>query len=229
MFHQLHADVWIVEKPLRILRQNIGSRMTIIRLKNGDLWLHSVVKLTEAEHQELTRLGPVTHIVAPNLMHHLALPEYLSHYPLARFYGARRLERKKRRIPFSETLSATPPPSWRFQIEALEIDGIPELNEVVFFHPASRTLILTDLAFNLQEFSGPVGRLLARFNQCYQTFGPTRLFKSLIRDKTRLANSFRLLLQWDFDRIVLAHGNIIETGAKEKMKSVIPNYGVTLK
>ena len=218
LFQQLTPSIWTVQKPFEILRQDIGARMTVIKLRNGDLWLHSVVKLQDSEHRALAALGPVTHIVAPNLMHHLSLADFVRRYPLARFYGARNLERKRRHIPFSETLSSTPPPSWRGQIEVLELEGIPSVNEVVFFHPESRTLVLADLAFNLQKFKGVLGIVIAKYNRCYKTFGPTRLLRSMIQDKAKFAASIRQLMLWDFDRVIVSHGEIVEKDGKQLMQ-----------
>lgn len=218
MFEQIQQNVWVVQKPFTLYRQNIGSRMTIVRLRDGQLWLHSPVKLSSEEHLALTNLGPIAHLVAPNLMHHLALPEYVQTYPEAQVYGPRGFEGKRPDIAF-KALHKTPTVCWRGEIEFLEVEGSPDLNELVFLHLESRTLIVADLALHLHHFSGPIGALLARANQSYKTFGPSRICKMYIKDERKLAGSIQKLLQWDFDRVILSHGEILERGGREKIRS----------
>jgi glyoxylase-like metal-dependent hydrolase (beta-lactamase superfamily II) len=90
------------------------------------------------------------------------------------------------------------------------------LNEVVFFHPSSRTLIATDLVFNVrgdQPWGIPsVSRLLGVGGR----FGPSRLGRWLILDKEAARASLGMIMRWDFDRVILAHGDIIESGGYKK-------------
>ena len=70
-FVQLDDGLWTVAAPLKALGLAIGTRMTIVRLANGELWLHSPIRPTAEIREAIDALGPVRYIVAPNLFHHM--------------------------------------------------------------------------------------------------------------------------------------------------------------
>ena len=113
--------------------------------------LHSPVKLDAALRQSLDALGEIKAIVAPNRLHHLFLAEYITSYPQARVYTAPSLRKKRPDLRITSELGDEPQNEWRGEIEQHLFRGAPPLNEVVFFHPATRTLVLTDLAFNVSK------------------------------------------------------------------------------
>ena len=64
------ADLWIVDSgPLKVLGMPLPLRMTVIRLGNGDIWIHSPTRYDEALHRAIATLGPIRHLVAPNVAH----------------------------------------------------------------------------------------------------------------------------------------------------------------
>ena len=90
----------------------------------------------------------------------------------------------------------------------------------MFFHPRTRTLVLTDLAFNVQRASSLVTRLFLRANGAWQRFGPSRLARvAFIRDRAAARLGIERLLEWDFDRVVLAHGDVLETGGRDALRA----------
>ena len=95
---------------------------------------------------------------------------------------------------------------------------MPRLNEVVFLHRASRTLILTDLAFNLGSDMPWLSRVMLRINDCYDCFGTSRILRTTFKDRAAIRTSLDRILAWDFDRLVLSHGRNVDTGAKELLR-----------
>jgi hypothetical protein len=95
------------------------------------------------------------------------------------------------------------------------VQGMPRMGEAVFYHPASRTLFLTDLAFNLHSVPGPFARTMLRLMGAWDRFGPSRLAHLFMKDKPALRRSIDQILEWDFDRITLTHGDVVETGGHE--------------
>jgi hypothetical protein len=189
--------------------------MTIIRLEEGRLLVHSPVKLDAELRRSIDALGETRAIVAPNRLHHLFIQDYIAAYPEARVYAAHGLPKKRPDLRFDDILSDTPPAEWRGQIEQRLFRGAPPLNEVVFFHPATRTLVLTDLAFNLPM---ETARKSPLFSTLWDVghFGPHRFVRLRgIRDWKAARDSVERILRWDFDRIIVSHGDILERGGHE--------------
>ena len=90
---------------------------------------------------------------------------------------------------------------------------------MVFFHAASRTLLLTDLAFNFRHCEQLWMRLFMRINGAYGRFGPSRLMRSMIKDKGALRGSLDRILAWNFDRVIVTHGELLESGGREALRA----------
>jgi hypothetical protein len=215
----LAPDLWELDAPLVLAGMHLGHRMTIARLPGGSLWLHSPVAYSDGLAAELAALGSVTHIVAPNCVHDTYLEEWFAAYPAARFHGAPGFERYRRDLKFTDWLGETPPPEWAGTLDQSVLRGMPRLNEVAFLHRPSRTLLLTDLVFNLTGEMPALSRVLFKLNDCYCKFGPSRLLRSTIKDRVALRQSLDRVLAWDFDAIVLSHGANVRTGGKEQLRA----------
>ena len=204
--------------PKFLQKYDFSTRMTVIRLTDGGLFLHSPIRLDGGLRAELDGLGEVRAIVAPNKFHHLFAGDACAAYPNAKLYGALGLPLKRKDLKFAGMLGDEPRPEWRGDIEQRTIKGASMLNEVAFFHPASRTLILTDLVFNVPK-DRPWGiplvfRLMGAGGRC----GPHRFVRWMIRDKEGARESLGLIMRWDFDRVIVAHGDVIEGGGHKKVR-----------
>jgi len=212
-------NIFTVQRPYRVLGMELGVRMTVIRLQDGGLFLHSPVRLDPELKKEMDSLGPVRCLVGPNLFHHLSLRPWREDYPEARLFGVSGLPEKRKNLKFDGVLGETPPPEWAGQIEQVAVKGMPKVNEVVFFHPKSRTLLLTDLAFHIRNDSPFSTRLLFRLiNGGYGRMAPTRLFKTVIKDRKAFRSSLDRILEWDFDKVILSHGHLVHDDGKEAFR-----------
>ena len=99
----------------------------------------------------------------------------------------------------------------------LEMSGNVELNEVVFYHKESKTLVVTDAAYHIASSSTFVSRLLAKIAGTYEVLSPSKLEKIATKRRLDAQESLLTILSWDFDAVVMAHGEVIETGGKEKL------------
>ena len=214
----LAPDLWVAERPQRFLGLEVGTRMTVIRLADGSLLLHSPVALDAGLRRELDALGPVRFAVAPNRVHHLYAGKVAEAYPQARLWIGPGLERKRPDLVFEGILGDEAPAEWRGQLDQAFFRGRPYENEVVFFHRASRTLILCDLAFNFGPRAAAPTRLLMRLLRSYGSFGPSKLDPLLIRDRRAARESLERILAFDFDRVVIAHGDVLESGGHEALR-----------
>ena len=216
MLKEISPDrLWVTGMPLRFYGVEVGTRMTVCRISDGGLWLHSPIKLREGLKEELDQLGPVRFVVAPNKLHHRFVGDYSSAYPEARVYASPGLPEKRRDLPFHGVLEDSPEPGWAGDLDQTVFGGERQLREVVFFHRASRTLILADLVQSAHPGSPWLTRLVTRLNGTYKRPGPPAPVRLGFRDGVAARASLERVLSWNFERIVIAHGRVIETGARE--------------
>lgn len=218
MLTPLAENLWEIDAPLTVLGMALGHRMTVARLPDGSLWIHSPVAYSPELAAALARLGPVAHVVAPNCVHDTYLEGWFAAYPAARFHGAKGFAKFRPDLKFTDTLGDATHPAWSAMFDQHLMRGAPRINEVVFLHRASRTLVLTDLAFNLGPDMPLLSRVLLRLNGCYDKFACSRLLRSTIKDRAAFRASLNHVLAWDFDRLILSHGRNLDTGARETLR-----------
>ena len=119
MLRELAPDLWVAEQPFRFLAMEVGLRMSVIRLRDGGLFVHSAVQLDPPTREALDALGQVRFVVAPNRFHHLFVADYVQDFPKAEFHRAPGLEKKRADLKFTSLLGDTPPPGWAGQLEQL--------------------------------------------------------------------------------------------------------------
>ncbi len=214
----LGPDIWVVDRPQRFYGLPVGTRMAVMRLAGGSLLLHSPVGLDPELRAALDAIGQVRFVVAPNRLHHLYAGEVSRQYPEAELWVAPGLERKRPDLVFVAVLGDDAPEQWRHEVEQVFFRGRPYENEVVFFHRASRTLLLCDLAFNFGPRSPAPTRWLMKLIRSYGRFGPSTLDPWFIRDRVAARQSLERILAWDFDRVVVAHGDVLESGGHEALR-----------
>lgn len=208
-------------------RSPLGRRMTVVVLPSGRLAIHSAIRMEQADMAALERLGPVGAIIVPNTLHKADAPWYAGRYPDAIVLAPRKaVARLARRMRIDGTLEDDWPAELAAALDRLALGGV-RVPEAAFCHRATRTLILTDLVFNLGvQFAG-LSRLLLKLDDAYGRFGPARLFRWVVlRDKAALLASLRELEQWDYDRIVMSHGDIVETDGKQRMRGAFAPLGL---
>jgi hypothetical protein len=216
--------LWVKQVPLRFFGIQIGTRMTIVRFPDQRLFIHSPVALTPLLKAEIARLGKVFYVVSPNNMHHLFIGDYFEAYKTAKIYASPGLFEKRRDLEFHRTLKDKPELDWESEIDQTIFYGHSTLKEVVFFHKRTRTLILADLIMNFQENSSPLTKFVAQMGGMYQVPSAPLAAELTEAQKAQAAVSVKKILEWDFDRIILAHGKIIETDGKEIFRQIFSEF-----
>ena len=211
--------IWTIDGGLRLIGMEFGTRTTAIRLREGGLLLHSPGPLDLTDRAALEKEGPVRALIAPNALHHLYLAENAAAFPEAGIWVAPGVREKRADVEGMVELGDTAPEVWAGDLEQLAVQGVPSFREVVFFHAASRTLLLTDLAFNFRHCDQLRMRLFMRINGAYGRFGPSRLMRSMIKDKGALRGSLDRILAWDFDRVIVTHGEVLERAGREALRA----------
>lgn len=214
---QLADNLWTKSRPLRFLGVETGTRMTLVQLANGGWFVHSPGPLDAETRAFVDGVGPVTAVVAPSLFHHLWAGAWKEAYPEALLFACPGLERKRADLPWDGILGDDPQPAWRGELDQVFFGARTMENEVVFFHPASRSLVCCDAIFNLSKhrswFTRVVATLLANHRP-----GATWLEHLMIRDRKSARGQIDRMLAWEFDRIVLSHGELIASGGREVLR-----------
>jgi hypothetical protein len=213
----LDDGLWSATCAQTLYGIQLGTRMTVVRLAGGGLLLHSVVPMTGALRAAVEPLGPITHIVLPDLYHHLHVGPWSLAFPKARIHAPPGMAKKRPDLRIDAELSEHPHPDWSTDLKPLFIAGC-SLRETVFLHPRSRTLIAADLIENFHGSEHWPTRLYLRIAAIDRGPGFSRLLRWLYRDRPRARASLERLLAEDFDRIVPCHGQIIAHGGKEGLR-----------
>ncbi len=225
MLRKIDESIWVAEQPLRYLGLSIGTRMTVIQLINRELVVISPIQMNNALVNHLHELGTVKHIIAPNLYHYLFAAKFKALYPYATFWAVPGLESKTPNLPIDQEIREGANNQWN-HLECIFLDGFrtlglsgfDSLNECVFFHSSSRTLILTDAAIHIDEDFPLLTQFVTRVIGGYKSLGPSLLEKIATTEKVKVKRSVEKILEWDFDRIIMAHGSIIEQNGKEAFR-----------
>ena len=119
-------------------------------------------------------------------------------------------EEKRKDITFKETLTDKVPAEWSASFQLQQIQGMPKVNEFVFLHKPSGTLILTDLIFNIKNARGILTQIMLWCAGARGKLAQSRLLKYFFtKDRDAAGRSIEPILDWYFERIIMAHGEII--------------------
>lgn len=219
MFVQLADNLWIRDGAMRLPLVELPLRMTVVRHENR-LLLHSPIPWQPEIRDKLATLGEVATVVAPNAVHHLYAGNYTTAYENAQLWGAPGLPEKRPDLRFAGVLDDRPLPGWEDVLAQHVVGGMPRVNETAFLHRPSGTLILTDLLMHLSERSAPLPlQALAMLSATWKRPAvPPTLRWLLVRDRAALRRSIEIILGWDFDRIVLSHGDVIVANGKVALR-----------
>lgn len=213
MLQPIAPNLWHLQHGFSVLGIGVTARMTVVRFADGRLWLHSPVPLSAPVREQLAELGEVAFIVAPNKVHHLFAGDAAKAFPKAVLYGAPGLAKKRPGLRNMQTLTPTVPPEWAADLDQVFAAGFPFADETVFYHKTSRTVIITDLC---QFWTGDLnllGKLYARVTGVRARLGVPRTIRVAVRDPVAFAASARSILAWPFERVIVAHDSIIDSGA----------------
>lgn len=219
-------DIWIVDGPaIRFYGLPFSTRMTVVRLENGDLWLHSPIAFDEGLASELQALGPIKHLIAPNWIHYACIADWQKACAAALSWAApgvaQRAASRGVEIRIDYELGKGAEEAWRSQIGQLIAEGSKVHREAVFFHHASATLTLTDLIENFEAakvpwWMGLLGRLAGIMAPNGQMPRDMRMTFRGRHDELRAA--VHQMIDWAPERIIIAHGKCFEQDAASELR-----------
>lgn len=219
VMENLAENIWIFEgSSVQFLGLPFSTRMTVIRLSNGDLWIHSPINLSKTLIEQVTRLGPVKYLIAPNHLHHLFLADWIDAYPSAEVYGTDEVIKKRDDISFNGSFNHHQRWPWGNEIDQELVSGSPLMQECVFFHKRSETLIVTDL---IENFSGQNfnnwQKVVAKGVGILAPNGKTPLDwrLSFVFGKSDARKHLARILAWQPLILVMAHGEIVKVNTNK--------------
>lgn len=212
MLEYVDTGIWVSADPsFRFVGLfQIGTRMTVVKLDDGSLWLHSPIRLTAALKDALDGLGVVGAIVCPNRYHHMFAGDYAAAYPNAELYGTPALVRGRKDLNLSAVMdeSFTLPAAWQDCLQGLYIAG-SQFEETVFLHRESKTLISSDLIEYFTEHEQWFTRMYLKLAGTYRNPSFPKIVKAFYKNRPLAKRAFETMLDWDFDRMIIAHGNVL--------------------
>jgi len=222
------GKIWIIEYPIRFGGMDIFGRMTIIRLSNGELFIHSPCKIDAPLKAEIDHLGPVAFIVAPGNFHHLYVADFQKLYPDAETFICPGIEKKRPDLKFDWILGNRPDQRWQQDIDQIFIRGTKIMTEVVFLHRESNTLIVVDLLENIGDDYRHHAGLWLRFwwKVIFRMWNNPKAapeYQLGWGNKKIVRESLQQIIDWKAERVILSHGELIEENVNDILKSAWKN------
>ena len=223
-------DIWLVDGSIVEMfmygtKIPFPTRMTIVRLSDGKLWCHSPIELTSELKSQVDALGSVAHLVSPNKIHYAHIAAWQKAYPESIAWASpgvrERAAGQKIEVTFDADLEDRPSDRWHKDLDQLIFRGSRFMEEVVFFHRKTATLILTDLIENFEpnKVSQPLNWLL-KLAGAVDPDGkaPWDLRMTFVGNKDRSRISYQKMLQWHPERVILAHGRWYENNGLAEIR-----------
>jgi hypothetical protein len=213
----LAEGVWVEQEPIRFLGMRFQATMTVLRLRDGALLLHSPVRLTAERRAAVEKLGRVAHLYAPNHMHHLWMGSWAEAFPSARVHAPEKLKKKRRDLRIDRVNASGPEPDFDGVVDEVRIDGF-RLEETVLFHRPSKTLVATDLVQNIGRPTHWWTKAYSKMMGFYDRVALSRAIAgSAFPDKRAARRSVDAVLALPFERMVVAHNGPVTDGAREAL------------
>jgi len=221
MLKEFGHEIWTADGPdVAVIGFHYPTRMAIMRLSDGSLFIWSPIRLADGVRAAVDAIGQVQHIIAPNSLHHLFLPEWKRAYPGAKVYAPPGLRKKRKDIVFDADLGRAPSPDWVEEIDQVLMHGNLITTEVVFFHGKSRTVLFTDLIQQLPN--NLISGWRAVVAKLDLIVGPEpsvpRKFRAAFTNRRAARDSLAYILAWPVEKVLMAHGTPVENDAREYLR-----------
>jgi hypothetical protein len=210
--------LWLREYFVRLGGARFNARMTVVRLRSGQILLHSPCAFDDSLAREVNELGRVAAIIGPGNLHWLHIGSCQKAFPDAATYICPGLEKRAKGLGFDFALGDEAPLLWADELSQVALQGTRFVREVAFFHRASRTLILVDLVENFTPATPGTNlflRSLVRALGMWNRPNPAPEYRFAWGDKARVRECMERMLAWDFERVILSHGDIITRDARQ--------------
>ena len=186
----------------------LNARMTIIR-HEGELWIHSPLP-DDGWYGAASKLGQVRWLVAPNCLHYLFMDAAAGHFKEALVAAPAALRAKRPELAIDYELEDEAPDNWPKSISSISVCGAGKIAEHLFYDSESRSLLVTDLVFNNERGVNWVTRAILAIFAPSGRVSRSLEWKFLVKDRTAFEGSLSGLSTLKLERIIPAHGRVIE-------------------
>jgi len=218
---RVNERIVTVVGELKMPLLELPRRMTVIRLRTGELAIFSAIALREPDMAELEAFGRPAFLIVPSVRHRLDAPGYAQRYPLMTVVAPHAGAEKIGEVVRVDT--STPnfaDPSVRYveiaADSALEVDGDDGL-----------TIVVNDLIGDIHGESGVGGWLLRVMGFAGvdpHVPGPVKI--ALGKHKLQVAQQFtRWAERSDLRRIIVSHGDTIEAEPSRVLRTLAASLG----
>lgn len=226
---KIDDDLWTVDQSIPIEKgllpcaiptwlDQMPVRMTILRLSNRKLFIHSPVSPEPLVLDFICSLGQVEHVVSPNAMHTQFILPYAELFPHATAWVAPNPRKRRAGLEKLRPMSDASPLAPQDLKQQL-VQGHHGY-ETAFFHPQTRTLIVADLAYNIIHHPRLLGRLYMTLFRAYGQFALPIYHRFAVLDRVQLRHSFDMILHWNFERVIMSHGEILHQHGRENFERI---------
>lgn len=219
LFEYIPNTIWIKEYSVCYAGTKCNSRMTIIRLLNNNLLLHSPCEIDEKTKIKIEQLGGVEFIIAPGSYHYLHLNSAQKAFPNSETLLCPGIETKIPSVKFDWMLGDIPDTRLTDDFEQILIRGNKYIWEVAFYQKTTKTLILVDLIENFTHETEDTNWLLRIwFKLIFRMWNnpkPAPEYQLGWKNNRIVSQTLKKILDWNFERVILSHGDLIEVNAKE--------------
>jgi hypothetical protein len=225
MFRNVSNNIAVHEFDIPMMPGvKLPGRATAIRGSDGQIALISPGPMDAAVLDSLRAFGDVNDLIAPNMFHHLYFGQAAVQLAGVRRIAPKGLATKRPDLKFDVFLDTHP--TLAGGLIAISADGSPGAEEWLFYSAAERTLIVTDFMMNVHAARGALTPLVMRLTNGWKRSAQTRIWRSTIKDREAARRTARVLFELDIERIVVAHGDIIENNGAAVLRDVLSWLGV---
>lgn len=210
-----------IDASRRMPLLDLPIRTTVIELEGARLLFSPASTLSKAQ---LDGLGEITDIVCPSLLHAEGMAAAAASHPRARLWGPAGIREKVPALTWHGIVGSDPWP-WATELPFVEIAGQPEMNEIVFLHARSKSLLVTDLVFNIERPSGAGAWIILHIFGTWRRFAVSRLFLRYVKDRGAFGQSMKRIAALDFDAVVPSHGEVVASGGKARLLAALRERG----
>ena len=217
-----HCDgLWTVTHAFLALGVPLTTRMTLAKVSNTEWAAISPVPLSDESIQSINSVAQVRYLIAPNNYHHLFINDAKSYWPDARLFVPQSLIAKRPDLESANIITADEQFPWSADLQTFPVHGSRMIEEFLFYHSSSKTLVITDLCFNMQHPKGIRQTFFTLMTGTKGELKTSRMIKLLFGDKNAMRESVNNALAMPFERLIVAHGNIVESEAAQRLRAAM--------